>query len=61
MLSIKKNEINAEGSLHTQLVDFTMLADYITNEIEKEFGKRASKRFIKRLWKTIKRGKKKCQ
>lgn len=46
MLSIKKNEIDVEGTLVEQLTDYTMLGGYIYEELVKRYGDNAAKRFI---------------
>lgn len=57
MLKIKKNIIEAEGTLHTQIVDYLMLSEHLYKQIAKEFGERTAKRFFKRkLFKLLKRG-----
>lgn len=48
MLSINQNEINADGKLHTMMVDYSMLGEYLYREIAKEHGEGAAWRFIKR-------------
>lgn len=57
MLSIERNEITAEGTLHTQMVDYMMLSQYIYEQMTAEFGERAAKRFIQKdMPKLLKRG-----
>ena len=49
MICINRNEIETFGGLQTQMVDATMILDYLYDEIEAEYGKRAPSKFLLRM------------
>lgn len=53
MLKIEKEQIEHTGGIEEKLIDTAMLLDFMFDELEQDFGHRAAKRILKKLFRQV--------